>query len=76
MTVTPAHDAPTEPECDTLFAHAMSLVFAAQPASDADQAAVRTELWPSFVADCRAGTRATFECGRAAKTAADLAACN
>ena len=75
MTVAPAHDGPTEAECDALFTHAMGLVLAEKPASDADQATLRAELRPGFITDCRGGSRATFDCGRAAKKVADLAAC-
>ena len=73
----PNPSGPTEPECDALFAHAFTLVTAERqpPPSDADAAALRTELRPAFVADCRAGTRAYHQCGLAAKTRTELDAC-
>ena len=76
IAVAPAHDAPSEPECDALFSHAFAIAIAAQPrATAAEQATVRDELRPQFIADCRAGSRAYHQCGLAAKTVAELEAC-
>jgi len=68
---------PSEPECDALFTHAFALSIAARqpPPPEADLVALRGELRPTFIADCRAGTRAYQECGLAAKTASDFASC-
>jgi hypothetical protein len=73
----PNPSGPTEPDCDALLAHAIGLVVAERtpPPSDADAQALRAELRPAFLADCRAGTRAYHQCGLAAKSRADLDHC-
>ena len=76
--VAPAHDdQPSEAECDALLAHAFGITVAAiqPPPSEADRVALHGELRAGFVADCRAGTRADHQCGLAAKSVADLTAC-
>lgn len=68
---------PTERACDELFVHAFALVIAERqpPPNEGDAAALRAELRPGFVADCRAGTSAYHACGLAARSRADLDAC-
>ena len=75
--VAPAHDAPSEPECDALLTHALGITLATiqPPPAEADRVALRGELRGAFIADCRAGTRVYHQCGLAAKTVADLQAC-
>jgi hypothetical protein len=77
VTPPPNPSGPSEPECDALLTHALALIVAERqpPTSEADQTALRAELRPTFVADCRAGTRAYHQCGLAAKSNAELAAC-
>lgn len=73
----PSEAGPSEPDCDALFAHALTLVLAERqpPPAESDVAALRTELRPAFIADCRAGSRAYQRCGLAARSRADLDAC-
>jgi hypothetical protein len=73
----PNPSGPTEGECDALLSHVIALAVADRkpPPSDADMRALRDELRVTFVADCRAGTRAYHQCGVAAKATADLQAC-
>lgn len=78
-----APSGPSERECDELFAHAIALKVAAQrqtlPAdqvpTDAEQAAVRDELRAGFLAECRASSRDSYDCARAATTLDALGAC-
>ena len=77
MAPAPNPSGPTEPECDELLTHVVSLVVAEQqpPPPPADASTLRAELRPGFLADCRAGTRAYHQCGLAAKSRAELDAC-
>ena len=75
--------APTERECDGLIAHAVALRAAElartlppdQLPTEAEQAALRTELRGKFLAECRGGTRPGYDCAIAAKSLAELAGC-
>ena len=79
----PAAAAPTERECDALIAHAIALRVAElqqtlppeQVPTEAEQAALGTELRGKFLADCRGGTRRGYDCALAAKTLAELGGC-
>jgi hypothetical protein len=73
----PNPSGPSEADCDTLFAHALDILFAERqpPPSLADQDQVSIELRPAFIADCRAGTRDYQQCGLAAKSRAELEGC-
>lgn len=77
MAPKPNPSGPTEPECDELLTHALGLVIAERqpPPTPADATALRAELRPAFITDCRAGTRAYQQCGLAAKSRAELDAC-
>lgn len=74
---------PTERECDALIAHAVALGAAQlardlpgdQLPTDAEQAALRTELRGRFLAECRGGTRRGYDCAIAARSLAELAGC-
>ncbi|HLL23711.1 MAG TPA: hypothetical protein VK427_16345 [Kofleriaceae bacterium] len=64
---------PSTAECEALLTHVLAL--ASPAAADSDRAAVRAELGATFVDDCRAGTRADYDCGRAATSLPALEAC-
>jgi hypothetical protein len=74
---------PTERECDDLIARAIALRVAElqqtlpadQVPTEAEQAALRTELRGKFLADCRSGSRRGYDCAIAAKTLAELGQC-
>lgn len=79
----PAAAAPTERECEQLIAHAIALRVAelaqahppAQVPTEAEQAALAAELRGQLLADCQRGTRRGHDCAIAAKTLAELGAC-
>jgi len=79
----PAAAAPTERECEDLIAHAIALRVAElaqalppeQVPTEAEQAALRTELRGQLLADCQHGTRRGYDCAIAAKTLAELGGC-
>jgi hypothetical protein len=73
----PNPSGPSEPECDELYTHAFALVIADRqpPPPEADRVALRGELRPGFIADCRGGTRDYYQCGLSAKSGAELGAC-
>ena len=73
----PNPSGPSEPECDALYTHAFAITIAERqpPPPEADRNALRAELRPRFIEDCRGGTRAYYGCGLTAKTRADLDAC-
>src|SRR5689334_14747902 len=79
----PAPAALTERECDALIAHAIALRVAElkqtlppeQVPTEAEQAALGTELRGKFLADCRGGTRRGYDCALAARTLAELGDC-
>jgi hypothetical protein len=74
---------PTERECEDLIAHAIALRVAElkqalppeQVPTEAEQAALATELRGKFLADCKGGTRRGYDCAIAAKTLAELGGC-
>jgi hypothetical protein len=75
--------APTERECEALIAHAISLRVAElrqtlppeQVPTEAEQAALGTELRGKLLGDCRGGTRRGYDCAIAAKSLAELGGC-
>jgi len=76
-------EAPTDRECEQLIAHAVELrvgelraTKSAQVPSDAEQDAARREVAGSLGAECRRVSRATYACAIAAKTTAELVACD
>ena len=75
--------APSEGECDALFAHVAALAAADQrtatpetPASDADIAAEQAALHGSEMATCRAMPRSAYACAIAAPSSAQLVTCD
>ncbi len=74
---------PTERECEQLITHAIALRVGElartlppeQVPTEAEQAALATELRGTFLADCRHGTRRGYDCAIAAKTLAELGGC-
>ncbi len=79
----PAAAAPTERECEDLIAHAIALRVAElkqtlppeQVPTEAEQAALGSELRGRFLADCQRGTRRGYDCAIAAKSLAELGSC-
>ena len=78
----PTRSAPSERECDELITHAVALGIderAARPTeprtTQADHEAVRRKLREDFVTGCRALPRDALTCALAARTLAELAAC-
>ena len=63
-------------ECGELIDHAISLGMAEQPhATDADRDAVRASVSADFLHECRALPRDRYTCAIAARTLAELEAC-
>lgn len=81
--VEPSSTAPSERECDDLIGHAIAIriaemrqtVPADQLPTEAEQAALRGELRASFLPACREGSREGYQCAMAARTLAELDAC-
>ncbi|MDX2092862.1 MAG: hypothetical protein SFX73_33660 [Kofleriaceae bacterium] len=74
----PAPESPSTAECEALVAHAIDLDARTRdtqpPPTDAEREQLRATLRP-FIEECRAMSRASYECGRAATTPAQLASC-
>jgi hypothetical protein len=75
--------APSEHECDALFAHVAELAAADQraampqsPATEADVAADQAALHASAMTECRAMRRATWGCAVAAPSSELMVACD
>jgi hypothetical protein len=78
----PTASGPSERECDELIGHAVALGIdehATRPAdrrpTDADRDTVRASLGADFAPECRKLSREGYRCAIAARTLADLGAC-
>ena len=78
----PSQAAPTERECDELITRAVALGIDERAArsgeprtTEADHEAVRRKLHEEFMTSCRALSRDQLACAQAARTLAELAAC-
>lgn len=78
MAQAPAPTSPSTAECEVLVAHAIDLDArtrdAAAAPTDAEREQLRTALRP-FIDECRALSRASYQCGIAATTPAQLISC-
>ena len=81
----PGHDAgvalaepnPSDPECDALFDHAITLQTSADTKlTDDDRAKLRTELRDRSLPRCRAMPRATYACALGAPTLDAFTSCD
>ncbi|HSD87509.1 MAG TPA: hypothetical protein VLB44_08335 [Kofleriaceae bacterium] len=78
-TTAPVTAALGEQECEQLFAHVMKVSIADRPADqridEAEQAKAAGELRAQYFPECRAKSRATFDCVMAAQTTSGILGC-
>ena len=77
---TPVAVALIEQECDQLLDHTIDIEYARrapdQRPDPKEQQAVREAIRDKFLGECRTLKRGIYECAMAAKTTADMAACD